>query len=163
MTPGVSETLTWPTTSVPATSAFSTTGTDVAGRTRPAAPTRAPATSRAEPKSPVTLARPGDDQVAEGVALEVAGREAVLERPRPQRVLGGHGDQATPQVAGGGDAGDLAQPATRAAVVGDRHDRGDAAGVAPDRLEGRGQAVPAADGDHVGADGRRARRRRRDG
>ena len=41
----------------------------------------------------------------------------------------------------------LAQPAAGAAVVGDRHDRGDPVGHEPQRGERGGQAVPAAERD----------------
>src|SRR5207245_1138676 len=56
------------------------------------------------------LGETDDDQVAEGVAVEVAAPEAVLERLPPHRVGGGQRHQAAPQVAGGGDVVDLAQP-----------------------------------------------------
>ena len=88
----------------------------------------------------------GDDQVADGVALELAALEAVLEHAGPHRVGVGQRHEAAAQVAGGGDAERLAQAAARTAVVGHRHDGGDVARVAAHRLQRRGQAVPAAQG-----------------
>ena len=64
-------------------------------------------------------------QVAEGVARELAGREAVLERVAERRRLGEQRPDAAPQVARCRDAEQLAEAPARAAVVGDRDDRGD--------------------------------------
>ena len=89
----------------------------------------------------------GDHQVADGVALEVALGEAVLEGPGPDAVGVAQCDQAAAQVTGGGDAEGGAEAAARAAVVGDRDNGGDGAGVAAGGLEGGSQAVPAAQGD----------------
>ena len=81
------------------------------------------------------------------MALELAGLEAVLERPAPQRVGVAQGDQAAAQVAGGRDPEGVPQPAARAAVVGHRDDGGDVPGVAAHGPQGGGQAVAAAEGD----------------
>ncbi len=64
-------------------SALSTTGSVVAGRTRPTASSRRPASSSARQKSPSVSVEPDDHQVAERVTLEVARGEAVLERLGP--------------------------------------------------------------------------------
>ena len=52
---------------------------------------------------------------------------------------------------GGGDAEVAPEPARRAAVVGDAHDRGDLTGVLAHRAERGGEAVTATEGDDAAA------------
>ena len=151
MGPADSDTLTWPTTSVPATSALSTTGSEVAGRTRPWAPSSPAARSRARPKSPVTLARPAMIRLPRAWPSRSPDGKRYSKASAHGDSGGGHGHQAAAQVARGGDAGDLAQPAARPSVVGHRHHRGHPAGVLLHGPEGGGQAVAAAEGHDVGA------------
>ncbi len=88
----------------------STTGTVVAGqhRARRRRPGR-PASSSAATKSPVALGQPGDEQVAEGVALELAAVEAVLERRAATASRVGQGGEARRRSPGAG------MPSARAA------------------------------------------------
>ena len=122
------------------------------GQDPAAAPTRSPARVEGRPKSPVTLASPAiirfprawPSRSPEGKRYSNAGPTTSLRR---------HGNQAPAKVAGGGDAGDLAQPAARAPVVGHRDDRGDPAGVAADRLMVEARPCPPPRDDDVGPGG----------
>ena len=86
------------------------------------AATWATAASRSSPSSAV---EGGEQQVAGGVAVEVATGEAALERAgqRAPRRIGERGE-APPQVARRRQAGGGPEAAGAAAVVGDRHDGG---------------------------------------
>src|SRR5439155_9394173 len=95
----------------------------------------------------------GDHQVPEGVPLEVAGLEAVLEGSGPQRVAVGEGDEALAKVARGRNAEGAAQAAAGAAVVGHRHDGRDRARVVAGGSKGRRQALPTPDGAAAWAGG----------
>ena len=122
-------------------------GTAAIGSTRPCA-----WSSRADEVEPgdgvvVQLPERDDEQVAERVPAEraVAG-EAVLQHVAPglaPLALAAQRGQRHPQVAGGQHAELVAQPAGRAAVVGDRDDGGDLVGDVAQRGERRGQAVAA--------------------
>jgi hypothetical protein len=70
-----------------------------------------------------------DEEVAEGVVLEAALLEAVVEQLLNQRLGVRQGDQALPDVARRQDPVFLTQPPAGAAVVGDGDDRGPVAGV----------------------------------
>ena len=64
-----------------------------------------------------------DEEVAEGVAGKLAlAFEAILEELLHQRLGIGQRDETVAQVARRDDAEVLAQPAGRAAIIGDRHD-----------------------------------------
>src|SRR5437763_4864676 len=89
----------------------------------------------------------GDDQVAEGVALQLPGVEAVLEGRRPDRG-GAQGDQALAEVSRRRDPEYLPQPTTPAAVVGHRDDGRDVSAVLAHGSQGRSQSVAAAEGHH---------------
>src|SRR5207302_189095 len=93
------------------------------------------------------VGEPGDDQVAEGVALELAALEAVLEGAGPQRLVGSERHKALAQVAGGGDTERRPEAPARSAVVGHRHDGGDVARVTAGRPQRGREAVPAPEGD----------------
>ena len=149
-------TATWPSTTPPSTVALSTTGSDVAGRTRPTAPSVRPAISSACCQFAGDLGEADEDEVAERVAVELARGEAVVERLRPlvlvvDAVVGRERDEALAEVAHAEHAEVAPQPAGGAAVVGDAHHRGDVAGVLAHRAERGGEAVPAADGDDARA------------
>ena len=95
----------------------------------------------------VQLPEGDDEQVAERVPAEraVAG-EAVLQHVAPglaPLALAAQRRQRHPQVAGGQHAELVAQPPGRAAVVGDRDDRGDLVGDVAQGGERGGQAVAA--------------------
>ena len=90
-----------------------------------------------------------DEEVAEGVAGKLAlAFEAILEELLHQRLGIGQRDETVAQVARRDDAEVLAQPAGRAAVIGDRHDSRDVRGRSLDAAQEHGEAVAAAnDGD----------------
>ena len=98
----------------------------------------------------------GEQQVADRMAAERpprspeaairrTHREAVLEQLAHQRLGVGERRDAVADVADRRDAELLAQHAGRAAVVGDRHDRGEVARVLLEAAQERRQAGPAAD------------------
>ena len=99
------------------------------------------------------LPQAGDQQVAEGVPVERAGRvQAQLHDVAPgQTPLGflAEGRQRHAQVAGRQDRHLLAQSAGATAVVGDSHNSRQRAGDMAQRPQGCGQAVSAAEGDDV--------------
>ena len=92
-----------------------------------------------------------DEQVAHRVAVHLAlGLEAVLQHPGPglpPAVVAAQGRQRHPQVTRREHAELVAQPAGGAAVVGDRDDRRQVGGHAAQGGQGRGEAVPAPEGD----------------
>ncbi len=100
------------------------------------------------------LGETDEHEVAEGVALELAVAEAVLERLRPHAVVAGERDEAPADVAGRRHAEVAAEPARRPAVVGHAHDRGDRAGVPADGAQRGGESVPAPERDDGRAVGR---------
>ena len=74
--------------------------------------------------------------------------EAVLEHAGPRAALARERDEALAEVAGRGHVEVAPQPARRAAVVGDAHDRGDRTRVAARAARQRDrEPVPAAEGD----------------
>jgi hypothetical protein len=104
------------------------------------------------------LHQPGQQQVADRVPGERPGAaEAVLHElapAAPRFVVGGERGERHPQVAGREQAELTAQPAGRAAVVGDGDDGGDVVGEPPQRRQRGVQPVTAAQGDrcpHVAA------------
>ena len=116
-------------------SALRTTGSSVAGSTRPdgAAAVGPPRRGR-RAKSPSVSVEPDEHQVAERVTRELAVAEAVLERGRPTR--SSSSASATRHLRrspGGGTPRSRRRRPERAAVVGDAHHRGDLAGVARGR------------------------------
>ncbi len=100
--------------------------------------------------------QPGQDQVSQGVAGQLALVVAVPERDGQGGVLVGQGHQALADVAEGHHVEQFAQASAAAAVVGHRHDAGQGAGVATRCPERDGRAVPAADGDDRGAGAHRS-------
>ena len=87
------------------------------------------------------------EQVAEVVPGELPAREPVLEHVPHERLVLGQRDQAGAHVAGRRDVEVAPQPAGRAAVIGQRHDRGR---LLTDRLQPaqhRRQARAAAEAD----------------
>ncbi len=104
----------WPSISPAPASALSTTGSRAAGTTRPTAPSSRAASSRPFWGSPTRPHQPGDDQVAQGVADELLGLEALLEGGGQGRVLLGQRHQALAQVPGGHDVELASQPPRRA-------------------------------------------------
>ena len=81
------------------------------------------------------------------MSLQLTRFEAVIKGPAPEAVGIAQRDQATAEVAGRGDAEGFAEAAARSAVVRDRDDGGDVAGVTARGAEGGSQAVPAAERD----------------
>ena len=147
-----------PSTSPRSASALRVTFSVVAGSTRPTPPAARP---RRRCRRPGPRWRPParPAQVAQGVAGQLAGlAEAVLEGPGQHRGGVGQGHQALAQVPQGHHVELLAQAAARAAVVGHRDHGRDLRGVAPERPEGHGRAVPAAHGHDPGARGHGAHR-----
>ena len=94
----------------------------------------------------------GDQQVAEGVARELAAGEAILESLGERGRLGQQRSDATPEITRGGNAEKLSQPAARAAVVGDRDHRRELGRVLPSCLECLGEPMTAPDRDHFRGD-----------
>ena len=95
-----------------------------------------------------------DQQVADRVAVQVARRwrsgAGATSRPgAAPLVVAAQRGQRHPQVAGRQHAELVAQPAARAAVVGDGDDRGQLVGDAAQRRQRRGQPVPAAERDDL--------------
>ncbi len=93
-----------------------------------------------------------DQQVAERVAGEAVRlarglREAVLEDLAHQRLRVGQRHDAVADVADRRDPELLAQDPGRATIVGDRHDRGQVAGVFLEAAQERGQPGAATDRD----------------
>ena len=111
-----------------------------------------PASSSARAEVAERLGEADDQEVAERVALELAAARSGA------RTRAGHGpssvvaerDEALAQVAGRGHAEVAAQPAGRAAVVGDAHDRGDRPGVPAHGAQRDREPVPAAERDDLG-------------
>src|SRR6185295_6686825 len=97
-------------------------------------------------EAPGHLREGGEEQVAEGVAGQGAVGEAVLEEPPHQRLVVGQGHEAVADVTGRQDAELAPQPAGRASVVRDGHDRGELH---------RGGLEPAEDGRETGASAER--------
>ena len=99
------------------------------------------------------LPQAGDQQVAEGVPVERAGRvEAQLHDVSPRQAPLGfltERGQRHAQIAGGQDWHLLAQSAGATAVVGDGHDGGQRAGNVAQRPQRCGQSVSAAKGNDV--------------
>ena len=92
-----------------------------------------------------------DEEVSERVPIKPVTRaEAVLEEARHQGLGLGECGQALADVARGDDAEVLAQASGGAAVVGDRDDGGEVAGVLLESAEEHGEARPATDGDDAG-------------
>ena len=101
---------------------------------------------------------PGKQQVADRMSGQsAAATEPVLDDRRPQLTVRGIGCQRRQrhsQIAWRHDVQLAAQPAGRAAVVGDRHHRGDVRRE-PSRRRQRGvQPVPSAEGDDARAHSR---------
>jgi hypothetical protein len=92
------------------------------------------------------LVEAGEDEVAEGVPLELTGAEAVLEGGGPELVVGER-HEAAAQVARREHVEVAAQPTRRPAVVGDAHDGEHLVGVAAGGAQHARQAVPAAERD----------------
>ena len=140
---------TCPSTSPRAPMPLSTTGPAVAGSTRPTAPRSRPASSSASRKSPVEAGQAGDHEVAEGVAIELAGVEAVLEglaqtesaaasAPRQRRRSPGAG---MPRASRRRPLEPPSSATETMAVIVRR--------VGAHGAQAGGQAVAAADGDHL--------------
>ena len=125
-----------------------------------------PALGAEQPADPVEavdvvaeqLPQRDDQQVADRVAVHLAlAGEPVLEHPRPglaPLVVAAQRGQRHPQVAGRQHAELAAQPARRAAVVGDGDDRGqvvDDAGAAPTAVAARPCPPPRATTERLGA------------
>ncbi len=102
----------------------------------------------------------GDEQIAESVTRELALREAELEGVTEGRGVGQERPDAAPQVPGGGNAEQLPEPSARAPVIGDRHDRGQLAGIEPAGTQRLGEPMAAPDGDHLRGGCRRPRAHR---
>ena len=143
-------------------SAFSVTASTVAGTTRPAAPRSRPASSSAAREIAERFGQTDDDEIAERVTRELAGREPVLERGRPRSVVAREGDETLAQVTRRRDAEIAPQPARRSAVVGDADDRGERRGVVPCGAQRDRETVSAAECDDV-LRGRLSRHVRRPG
>ena len=133
------------------TSAFSSTGSSGGGQHASRRPRGAGRPRRARRRSAEGLGETDDHQVAERVAVELTAGEPVLEGGRPHAVVVGERDEAAAEVARGGDTEVAAQPARRAAVVGDAHDRGDRAGVLADGAERDREPVTAPERDDRGS------------
>ena len=87
-----------------------------------------------------------DEEIAEAVPLELrAALEAILEELLHQGLRIGKRDEAVPQIARRNDSQLFPEPARRAAVVGDRHDRRHVARRLLDAAQQHGKPVPAAD------------------
>ena len=80
----------------------------MAGSTRPDRAEQAAGLVERPAEVAQRLGEPDDEQVAERVTFEVAGREAVLERDGPHRRVPGQRDEALAQVTRRGDAEVLA-------------------------------------------------------
>ena len=128
--------------------AFSTTGPIVAGSTRPTAQNAGRLLHTGHEVSGRGRQR-GYQQVAERVTCELTGDETMLEGVAERRPFRQQRADAATEVAGGGNAEQLTEPATRTAVVGDRDDRRDLGGVLPSRPERLGEPVAAADRNHL--------------
>jgi hypothetical protein len=87
-----------------------------------------------------------DEQVAEGVSLELAGAEAVLEGLGEERPVGKERTEAAAEITRGRDAELGTESAGRATVVGDRDDGGDLAGVSAGRPQRLGGTVATPEG-----------------
>ena len=92
-------TATWPSTASPSMSAFSTTGSVVAGSTRPTASSSRPASSSARQKSPSVSVSPTIIRLPSACPSRSPAREPVLERLGPHRRVTGQRDEALAQVA----------------------------------------------------------------
>ena len=146
---------TWPSTSPASASAFRTTGSVVAGSTRPAAPSRPAASSRPGHQVPGGVHQAGHDQVAEGVAGQLArSLEAVLEGPGQHRAESSaratrHLRRSPGRTMSSCSRRRPLEPPSSAtdttAVT--------SAGVAAGRPQGGRRAVAAADRHHPGAAG----------
>ena len=88
-----------------------------------------------------------DEKVPEGVAVEGALLEAMVEELLHQRLGVGECDQALAEVTGREDSILVAQPDRRAAVVGNRHDRGEIGRVGLQAAEQRAESGAAPDRD----------------
>ena len=120
----------------------------------PCAPRSRPASASAATKLPLAAVEPGDEEVADRVAVEFAGFEAVLEGAGEQRVV--VGERAAGSGAGRparGCRASCAEASGAAPVVGHRHDGGDPSGVGAHGAQRGGEAVAAAEGDDVRAVG----------
>ena len=91
---------------------------------------------------------PGEEQVAEAVPGELAGREPVLEELADQRLVLGQRGQAAPQVARSRHVEVAPQPAGAAAVVGRGDDRGHARHPLQAAQDG-GEAGASSEADHT--------------
>jgi hypothetical protein len=99
-------------------------------------------------RSPVASNETHQEQVANGVTVEFAHAEAVLEG-RGQRILGiGERPETLAQVPDRGDVEHGAKPPGRASVVGDRDHASDVAREGAARA-GHGGAVSPADRDDL--------------
>src|SRR5690625_1487785 len=94
-----------------------------------------------------------DEEVADGVAIErTGGREPVLEHLAPGDApvrVGAQRGQGHPQIPRREHVEFLAKPPGGTAVIGNGDDRGDIGGDVPQRLQARGESVPAAEGDDL--------------
>ncbi len=102
----------------------------------------------------------GEEEVAEAVAFEVAGGEAVLEEAGEEGFVLGEGDEAVADVAGGKHLEVFAETTRGAAVVGDGDDGGEVADEGGEVL--RGGVAEAASARGGGDEGLEAAQERRE-
>ena len=98
-------------------------------------------------KVALEISQRGDEQVAEGMTLDIGSVEPVFEQLAPDGILRGQRHQALAYVSGRRNLQIRSETARRATVVCDRNDGIDPAGVSEDRLERCRQTFASPDGD----------------
>ena len=135
------------------TSAFSTTGSVVAGSTRPTAPSSRPASSSAAAKSPSGLGEPDEERLPRACPSSSPAANR-YSNASPTRSSSASATRHRRRSPGGEHAEVAPEPARRAAVVGDADHRGDRRRrswrIAAQR---RREPVPATERDDAGPSG----------
>ncbi len=115
-------------------------------------PQHAPGFEHASVEAPGHAGQRGDEQVAEGVPLQIAAvHESILEELREQVLVIREGGQAVAHIARRRKAEVATQSTGRTAVVGDGHDGGQVGRVFLEASQQRRQAIAAAEGDDLGS------------